>query len=734
MTKNIEQRTEDAVIKYEHASGTVDDIANKDDDVKTGAGYRKSFPKISREWEIESSRIKQEWQGERDQLSIKALGVKTWEAGQSENNINQQRRWTDNNTYLPKSLPAVMDESGPDDNWIPYVADKGEVLTDVFGNKPLDLISGMTVNPDTERLYPKIQAFGITWEIDNGDSALEVDTFEKTSDGYLVITLVSGAKIIAHKVNGATRNWVQRKQALWVNTRDIDYEQIHARLGQRAGMKMAFLGDSIMAGVGSASGVYGEAQKEWLTFPSMLSASLVFADPGFLRVENVISEGDGKFMNHLSGVNGLPYLKFELPKGQAKLTLRGQDSVKAYPDITLYYYSSSLSDYTDFTVHVYENGTLKKTETVKAVRDRFVIDGVVDIDVQPQLSCHRIELGYLAYQADIVIENNSDGKVVQLVGVATGRGVCYRNFGVSSMTLKNDSSANISRGVTTDGQIQKVVDYKADYIFINWGTNDSKSGVSSVSEYKYELTQRILELRQRLPNAKVILCSYPKGRPGSAYQYNEAYALALHEVAENLDVTVVDVLSLFKLNDLGGSYSSDYNIYADKVHPSQVGYALWASSVCSKLKIPFYSKTLQYKPTEVTRYPRGGELKFNHDTAINPSSSGPEVKEIFTGEILNEPDSWSNIYLTALVRCGATVGIEGDVTISLEMSSDDGSTWFEKDTLTLESHMDQTKFTQFSLRCHHSGQKEKYKFRITGSNYFIRGGIESRVDWQVVPR
>nr|AKN37677.1 hypothetical protein [Vibrio splendidus] len=49
MTQNIEQRTEVAVKKYEGASETADKIINSDDVVITGAGPRKSFPKVSRE-------------------------------------------------------------------------------------------------------------------------------------------------------------------------------------------------------------------------------------------------------------------------------------------------------------------------------------------------------------------------------------------------------------------------------------------------------------------------------------------------------------------------------------------------------------------------------------------------------------------------------------------------------------------------------------------------------------
>ncbi|KYO58446.1 hypothetical protein AU461_23300 [Vibrio parahaemolyticus] len=218
MNQNIEQRTEVAVQKYEHASGTVDDIANQDADVKTGAGYRKSFPKISREWDEKSQNLQNEWsndsavirddwQNERNELSTKALGVKPWEAGQSESNINQQRRWTDNHTYLPKSVPALMEPSGPNDDWIPYTADKSDTLKDVFGRKPVDIHEGVILTPDADMNYPKINAFGKVWELEDNDKQLVVKSFSETSN-VLAIVLDDDSVVVGVQMKGASHDWV----------------------------------------------------------------------------------------------------------------------------------------------------------------------------------------------------------------------------------------------------------------------------------------------------------------------------------------------------------------------------------------------------------------------------------------------------------------------------------------------------------------------------------------------
>lgn len=260
MTQNIEQRTEVAVKKYEGAATSVDEIAHTDKDVDTPVGRRKSFPKISREWDDESQRlqkdwgdqshrlqtewqndsavIREDWQTERNELSTKALGVKPWEAGLSESNINQQRRWTDNHTYLPKSVPAVMDPGGPDDSWIPYTADKSDTLNDVFGRKPVDLIDGITIVPDSKKQYPKLNAFGKVWELLDGVVQLNVKTFSE-SQGYLIITLTDDSQIVASKLDMASRSWSEEKE----------YQQTSMLVGNRdylTGTKEELIGESVL--------------------------------------------------------------------------------------------------------------------------------------------------------------------------------------------------------------------------------------------------------------------------------------------------------------------------------------------------------------------------------------------------------------------------------------------------------------------------------------------------------
>lgn len=215
MTQNIEQRTEVAVTKYEGAATSVDEIAHTDKEVDTPVGKRNSFPKISREWNDESQRlqtewkndsgvIREDWKNERNELSTKALGVKVWEDGQLETNVNQQRRWTDNHTYLPKHVPLEMTAVGPNDDWIPYTADKSDILTDVFGRKPIDISAGSIITPTAKGVYPKLNALGKVWELADGTSELTVKSFSESADGYLIIVLNDDSQVVADNVIGST--------------------------------------------------------------------------------------------------------------------------------------------------------------------------------------------------------------------------------------------------------------------------------------------------------------------------------------------------------------------------------------------------------------------------------------------------------------------------------------------------------------------------------------------------
>ncbi|EGQ9818943.1 hypothetical protein FV768_23790 [Vibrio parahaemolyticus] len=205
MTQNIEQRTEVAVKQYESASSTAHALSSTLSTLNVQGKEVKSLPKISDEWEEE-----------RKGLSIKSKSVLPWVEGAQEADINQQRRFTDGHTYLPKYVPLLMGNA-PNDDWIPFTADKSDVLSNVFGLKPLDLSVGLIITPENKQ-YPKILAFGEVYELQDGLDTYTIKSFAQSNGGDCVITLDNDGIVVARKVDSASKKWTHDNFTTTVNT------------------------------------------------------------------------------------------------------------------------------------------------------------------------------------------------------------------------------------------------------------------------------------------------------------------------------------------------------------------------------------------------------------------------------------------------------------------------------------------------------------------------------------
>lgn len=194
MIQNIESRTEVAVKRYENASNLAHTISGTLSTVNVSGREIKSLPKVS-----------QDWESERQELSVKGKTVLPWQVGDIETDINQQRRFTDGHTYLPKKVPLLMGDE-PNAEWITFTADKSEVLSDVFGLKPIDLVIGLVISPEKKQ-YPKILAFGEVYELQDGTDAYTVKSFVKSTSGECVITLENDRVVLGKKVDSASKKW-----------------------------------------------------------------------------------------------------------------------------------------------------------------------------------------------------------------------------------------------------------------------------------------------------------------------------------------------------------------------------------------------------------------------------------------------------------------------------------------------------------------------------------------------
>lgn len=336
MTQNIEQRTLAATTTLESSAKTVDEIAHTDKVVETPVGQRKSFPKIAKEWDDESTLLKQnwqqeskqlkqswendsttlrsEWKQERDQFSVKSLGVKPWESGVEESNLNQQRRWTDGHTYLPKSVPLIMSALGPDDNWIPFSAERADMLRDVYGQAPLDLIENLNINPNAVNQYPKLSAFGFVWELPDGASSFTVSSFSINGNGNLSITLNDNSTMIAKKVISSSRHWVDEKLGNELAKSIVDQS---GRAGfDKDGFEVELSGGKLRVnpGVGYVSGIkIIQPIAEYLDLP--MTASSVFvdvwresSDGGELSTHHLFSVSDSLLLDYVDANGNQHYL------------------------------------------------------------------------------------------------------------------------------------------------------------------------------------------------------------------------------------------------------------------------------------------------------------------------------------------------------------------------------------------------------------------------------------------
>lgn len=176
----------------------------------------------------------------------------------------------------------------------------------------------------------------------------------------------------------------------------------------------------------------------------------------------------------------------------------------------------------------------------------------------------------------------ADGTALYL-GCTFGQGVSYHNIAVSSSTLRNDSPDNILRGITTEERLALGLTFNPNIIFIGWGTNDSKVGVSNPEQFRLEYIDFINQIRTARSDCVICLITDPTGASGSIYENNVVYNRVIRQVAELTDCMLLDVESLFK--------QMPSTAYADDVHPSVFGYSMITNAACSAVGLQPYGFT-----------------------------------------------------------------------------------------------------------------------------------------------
>lgn len=354
-----------------------------------------------------------------------------------------------------------------------------------------------------------------------------------------------------------------------------------ADLLRNGGLKMAVLGDSTEAGVGGSGwSVYGQCSGiDNAPNGNRFAFELMRRDQYFtpvdprwnVRVQDPFTASGGSFTLAAFPVKNAQFIA--TLDQVADFTIEQTERVRD-DRVTLYYMERTSDAAARVRVRVFDADTaaLLATETIDSYVASENFGAVGAVGVGGRLASAVITCSSPARTYNIIIDScdvidrgsglPADGTMA-VFGAAIGAGIKYKNFAVSSTTLTDPSAANTSRGITTAGRLAAAQAMNANVFLIGFGTNDSKTGVTTVDAFRSDYETLIDDIRAVEPNAAIILATDPEGL-APPYDNNTIYNEVIRGVALDKSCEVLDVEALF---DEGPA-----TYYADDVHPNDEGY------------------------------------------------------------------------------------------------------------------------------------------------------------------
>ena len=568
----------------------------------------------------------------------------------------------------------------------------------------------------------------------DGDSSVEAAQARVDADGESYDTLKDRLDTEHTSVTTQLAETSTQIKSLSDNTRikESDIETLHSLLKSGKGIRYAILGDSTESGVGQVSATnYGESTHiNAYSAQDLFALSMIVGDENFVPVQSsawTITEpsfapNSINFLlpKHILYVRDNPILDYKLK----------QKSPHKYDKLTVYY--------------------LERTNNVSPLFD-IVVDGItttVDTYVEPieygetnnvNMRVRKKTIPIAAMENINFTINNfrtadrdgsgapTDGTAV-IFGFALGEGVDFMNYAVSSSTLKNVSSANNIRGITTDERLQKAYDFGANVISMGWGTNDSKSGVSSPEEFEQALSTRIDEIRAYNQNAVIFLTTDPSGEIGSDYENNVMYNQIVAKVALKKDVSLIDFEYIIGRMDRS-------SVIADTVHPSQLGYTVLGKALATSFKFPFVFKNNLMPADETADIDEG---KLFESVALSGSNTTGSFVEIGVINV-DRPSGKFNVKLSAQINLASTSDIiDSDFYIELSDYAGKGQSGSRLGTRTLDrkfitsfgldSQTQEVRSAVVSLEGFFKTNLAKsYQAKVYGKNYQIRSSSMSQM-------
>lgn len=156
------------------------------------------------------------------------------------------------------------------------------------------------------------------------------------------------------------------------------------------------------------------------------------------------------------------------------------------------------------------------------------------------------------------------GQFARHLSDATGKTVYWQALGESGITVKN-----ALKRLVADLPAQEI-----DVILIALGGNDV-FGLSSPRKWRREMTKLLEILREKYPNADVLLANVPMVRDFRAMPNPLRYVLSRLAKLQHFNSREF-VAPIEKTIYFDAVKAVDDNFFSDGIHPSATGYNLWA--------------------------------------------------------------------------------------------------------------------------------------------------------------
>ena len=129
--------------------------------------------------------------------------------------------------------------------------------------------------------------------------------------------------------------------------------------------------------------------------------------------------------------------------------------------------------------------------------------------------------------------------------------------------------------------MDKIVSYQPNYLFLTYGSNDLELWVGNVSSFINSYRNTLSYIRNTLPNTKIIInsilpVSEEALRKNNAYSYQELFNNELKKLAEEENISFLENSSFL--------YERENPFSTDGVHPKGFYYSLWAKNMASYLE------------------------------------------------------------------------------------------------------------------------------------------------------